>query len=50
MLPAVDTLPISLNTSDSAGEDVRAKAKLKSEIRDHGRQSWMPMDLAAGGS
>jgi hypothetical protein len=46
------------------GEDIQAKAsvlrkvhdakaaptKHKSEIRDHGRESWIPMDLAAGGS
>jgi hypothetical protein len=46
------------------GEDIQAKAsvfrrvhvakaaptKHKSEIWDHGRQSWIPMDLAEGGS
>jgi hypothetical protein len=48
---SVDTLSISLKTIKLLfGEDIRAKAKLKSKIREQGRQSWIPMDLAAGGS
>ena len=47
---AVDTLTILLDTVKLVGEDIRPKAKLKSEIRDHGRQSWIPMDLAGGDS
>jgi hypothetical protein len=48
----------------SVGEDIQARApvirngrdakaaltKFISEIRHHGRQSWIPMDLAVGGS
>jgi hypothetical protein len=48
----------------SVGEDIQARApvirngrdakaaltKFISEIRRHGRQSWIPLDLAAGGS
>jgi hypothetical protein len=29
-------------------QDIWAKAKLKSEIRDHRRKSWIPIDLAGG--
>jgi hypothetical protein len=55
ILNPVDTLTIlpntiKLNTTKLVGEDIRAKAKPKSEIRNHGRESWIPVDLAAGGS
>jgi hypothetical protein len=47
---SVDTLMISLNTIKLVGGRHSGQAKLKSEIRDHGRQSWIPMDLAGGDS
>jgi hypothetical protein len=47
---SVDTLTILPNTIRLVGEDFWAKAMLKSKIRVHGRQSWIPMDLAEGGS
>jgi hypothetical protein len=47
---SIDTLTILPNTIKFVGEDFCAKAKLKSKIRDHGRQSWIPMDPAGGGS
>jgi len=46
----IDTLTISLNTARLVGEDIRAEAKLNSEIRNHRRQSWTPIDSAGGGS
>jgi hypothetical protein len=48
--PLVDMLPISLETAKLVGEYIRAEANLKLKIRVHGRQSWIQMDLAAGGS
>jgi hypothetical protein len=52
----IDTLLDLPDTMESVGNDIWATAKLKSanaelksEIRD-GRQSWIPMNLAGGGS
>jgi hypothetical protein len=50
ILPAVDMLIISLNTAQLLRRIFRAKANAQIEIQDHGRQSWIPMDLAVGGS
>jgi hypothetical protein len=56
MPPPVDTLLVSMKTIESVESPlanyIPAKAKLTAqiEIQDHGRQSWNPMDLAAGGS
>src|SRR5215470_3216571 len=49
-LALVDRLPISLETTKLVGEYIRAEANLKLKIRHHGRRSWIPRDLAAGGS
>ena len=47
---SIDTLTFLPNTTKSIGEDIQAEAKLKIANSGHGRQSWMPMDLVAGGS
>jgi hypothetical protein len=38
--------PVIRNVRDAKA----ALTKFTSEIRHHGRQSWIPLDLAAGGS
>jgi hypothetical protein len=50
ILPAVDMLIISLNTAELLREIFWPRQKLKSKFRITGGNSWIPTDLAAGGS
>jgi hypothetical protein len=46
----IDTWAVLLDTAQLVSEDNSGRNKAQSEIGNHGRQAWMPMDPAAGGS
>jgi hypothetical protein len=50
LIGAIDTLANSLKTAGLVGDHIRADTKLKLKIRNHGRRSWIPTDLAGEGS